>query len=1111
MPYNTNFIVNINNQYFDLGTLLYKWNTNTINIPSSGQTLNSYTINYSSPTMIRESDISVTMDGSPLNADQVYTFGPVVQNKIVLMGQGNSGNGIAFSNDGISFNSIVGGSSQIPSVGSAAVLWDGLKWVACYQSTGNVVLTSYDGVNWSQSSSLPLASGNPSRLYYNGRMYLLVFRGNTGTNIYYSTEGINWLPTTTTVPISNVYSLAWNGVAWLAGGTDTVNTLAYSVDGMKWVGIPRATSLLYSCNDLCWTGDKWVGIGVNASSVGIIAYNTDPYGQTTWTIGDSTTFALGGNTLAWNGLQMIATGNLSSSGTGNTFAYSGDGISWTGLGSIVYNGPVQGGRSTWNGRFFINGAGGTSNLGNTFATSYNGINWIPQGNLIAPYDIGINNRRLHSVTFQRNLTICNGGQLGTGPSGNMIAYSLDGINFYPCNTNFLNYSYYIYQYATQYIQYNGRVWLAYTFNTTTPFSSSFAASRDGINWYGLGNFNISLGQNAYQFGISWLGNKFIIGALINGTIYICHSYDGFTIIPVAKMSSYILSFAYNGSIYLAAANNTTNPLYYSYDSITWNTVPNITSMIGTTAGGFQIVTNGKIFILNGLNIGSTISNLTGNTLAYSYDGLNWNLVTPPTSNRGNSFGLGIATNGTMFVTCGNGSSVTVGTTPAFSYSYDGIKWYNCNAAAAAWNGYQTKPQSIVWNGRMWVITGVNYTGASNSIAYSYDGINWYPSSSNNQTIFNGNTYTVATNYGVKPIPFIQHPTLALGSGQNTIAYSPDGINWTGLGKPVFSVQANTAFWSGSFWIAGGQGGNTMAYSYDGIQWTGIVNTIIPTSVLSVTYNGIIWVAVGTSSNIAYSSDGFNWKAATTTNVSSYASGSAVYWNGSFFVITGTTGTGVNMAYSKDGINWSNYSAATTVTNGISASNGIIWVAGGTGSNKLNYFYNNSTAAVSLTGWNAITPDVFTTSGNCVCYGGIIWLAGGLGGNSLAYSSGSFDSTGVPNNWVGLGTTNFPNGCSSICWNGTRFVGAGGSYIGYSGDGIKWYSTNYSSLFTYVNYVVSNPGIGAFVPPSAIVLNNNGISMNGVTASQTLEIVSSDPYFQTGFTNVSFNITSSSIY
>jgi hypothetical protein len=272
----------------------------------------------------------------------------------------------------------------------------------------------------------------------------------------------------------------------------------------------------------------------------------------------------------------------------------------------------------------------------------------------------------------------------------------------------------------------------------------------------------------------------------------------------------------------------------------------------------------------------------------------------------------------------------------------------------------------------------------------------------------------------------------------------------------------------------------------------------------VTYNGSIWVAVGTSYNIAYSSDGFNWKKATTTNVSSYASGSAVYWNGSFFVITGTTG--VNMAYSKDGINWSNGTNVTSVTNGISASNGMYWVAGGTGSNTLNYFYN--TISGTLGGWTAITPAVFTTSGNCVCYGGTIWLAGGLGGNTLAYSYISYNG---PINWVGLGTSLFPNGCSSICWNGTRFVGAGGSYIGYSGDGIKWYSTNYSSLFTYVNYVVSNPGIGAFVPPSAIILNNNGISMNGVTASQTLEIVSSDPYFQTGFTNVSFNITSSSIY
>jgi hypothetical protein len=54
---------------------------------------------------------------------------------------------------------------------------------------------------------------------------------------------------------------------------------------------------------------------------------------------------------------------------------------------------------------------------------------------------------------------------------------------------------------------------------------------------------------------------------------------------------------------------------------------------------------------------------------------------------------------------------------------------------------------------------------------------------------------------------------------------------------------------------------------------------------------------------------------------------------------------------------------------------------------------------------------------------------------------------------------------------------------------------------------TNSGIGAFVAPSAMVLNNSSISGNGIVASQTLEFVSSDPYYQDGFNNVSITVNS----
>ena len=79
-------------------------------------------------------------------------------------------------------------------------------------------------------------------------------------------------------------------------------------------------------------------------------------------------------------------------------------------------------------------------------------------------------------------------------------------------------------------------------------------------------------------------------------------------------------------------------------------------------------------------------------------------------------------------------------------------------------------------------------------------------------------------------------------------------------------------------------------------------------------------------------------------------------------------------------------------------------------------------------------------------------------------------------------------------------------MGYSKDGITWYSNNLPSIISLNRLgVASNSGVGAFVAPSAMVLDNYGITGNGIAASQTLEIISSDPYYQTGYDSVSIKV------
>jgi hypothetical protein len=98
---------------------------------------------------------------------------------------------------------------------------------------------------------------------------------------------------------------------------------------------------------------------------------------------------------------------------------------------------------------------------------------------------------------------------------------------------------------------------------------------------------------------------------------------------------------------------------------------------------------------------------------------------------------------------------------------------------------------------------------------------------------------------------------------NTLAYSYDGVSWTGLGKTIFTSACNGIATNGSLWVAGGSGGNGLAYSYDGITWTGLGTTLFSqgqTVAWGVVNGTGMWVdtALGGTYGIAYSYDGISW-------------------------------------------------------------------------------------------------------------------------------------------------------------------------------------------------------------------------------------------------------------
>jgi len=1048
----SNFLYN--SSINDLGNTIVQQTINqfttTFTFPSNTTTMNKQTIAFSNPIIITESQISAQMDGTPLYGDQVYTFGPAIQNRFVAMGSGTANGNAVFSNDGISLY-------PFPTVTSvySAIGWSGTKWFGSILNSTNITAYySYNGINWQSTTPNILSSTivRPWKVYYNGIIYLMTFVNNptNGNNIYYSYDGINWI--IGGYSTTNVYSLAWNGVVWLAGSNGGGNTLAYSYDGINWNPSTNGTNNFSGfCRGTVWIGDKWVAVGNTSASNAQVAYTTDIIGNIGWTAVLNISTFTGSSSLVesicWNGKILCIT-NV---GGTNLQAYSYDGVNWSknSISNVFTSSGSTSASMAWNGRLFLAASPGAT--GNSLAYSYNGLNWrgLGSANLTATYSLGYSSTRPHSITFQKNLTVVS--------TDNGTFYSCDGINWttisnITTSSNSVGYPYY-----------NGKIWLCVT--RPTASTSNLHISKDGINWSPVGTsttFNFGIINNLYWSGSIWF---ITTTSSQNGLFY---SYDGLTWIPINMsniFSNYPICVSYNGSIYLAGGNGTGNTIAYSSNGINW-------------VGSGLLSASNQVNCLYWAN-SIWIAGLSGstNTLAYSYNGFNWiGLGNSIFSTQVNS----IAYNGYIIIATGQGTNTN-------AYSYDGINWTVTSI-------FNTNAYGVTWNGTVWIASG----SGANTIAYSYTGTNWTGLGTGTGTYGTNGWYNFS-NYGIKPIPFIQHPTLALGytsgsgSGNVTLAYSPDGITWSSLGNSTFSTQANCAFWNGSIWIAGGVDvagtRNTLAYSYDGIQWTGI-NNVFTTAVTGIIYNGIGWVAVGTGggNTVAYSLNGINWGG---LNPSSFTGGGSVFWNGTVFLITGTSGTAY---YSIDGAIWNQTSLSNAV--GVPASNGYTWVCPISTSPGLSYITQSNPG---LSTWTSISSPVFT-GGNCVCYGGNIWLAGGTGGNALAYS---YDAI----NWTGLqtSTTIFPNGCSSICWNGTRFVGAGGNYIGYSRDGIKWYSSQ--SLITTTNYVVSNPGIGAFVAPSAMVLNKYGFTGNGISASQNLEIISSDPYYQSGFDNVSITINS----
>jgi hypothetical protein len=284
--------------------------------------------------------------------------------------------------------------------------------------------------------------------------------------------------------------------------------------------------------------------------------------------------------------------------------------------------------------------------------------------------------------------------------------------------------------------------------------------------------------------------------------------------------------------------------------------------------------------------------------------------------------------------------------------------------------FAVSTNNILSEGINWVIVGND-----GCIYYSIDGNTWLKVTNSPFTIAG----CVATNNSM---------WLAGGSGNNTIAYSYDGIIWTGIGINIFSQSTGSIIFYNNTWYATGQGINKMAYSFDGIIWIPINQNILTNYVRSIALNKNMMIAVGSGNNsIIYSYTGDTW----------YLTGLNIFDIKGIGIVT----------------------------------NNIIWIALGQGTiNTMAYSYDGIN-------WIGLGFKIFSDYAKYAIWDGIKFIAVGSGTNSIAYS---YDGV----NWTGIEFSNSESGLG-LSYNGTFYLSIGTFGTAISNDGINWSLKNFNNI------------------------------------------------------------------
>jgi len=250
------------------------------------------------------------------------------------------------------------GDSNIERNWSSVTYGNGLYVAVANSGTGNRVMTSPDGINWTSRTS---ATDNSwSSITYGNGLFVAVSSTGTTARVMTSSNGITWAIRTAS---SNNN---WSGVTYGNGqfvavaNTGATNLVMTSPDGITWTG--RSAAAASEWKSITYGNGLYVAVANNGAGNRVM---TSPDGIT-WTSRTASAANSWTGITYVNGLYVA----VANSGTGNRVMTSPDGITWTSRNAASEN--SWSGVANGNG-LFVAVAG--SGMGNRVMTSSNGTNW----------------------------------------------------------------------------------------------------------------------------------------------------------------------------------------------------------------------------------------------------------------------------------------------------------------------------------------------------------------------------------------------------------------------------------------------------------------------------------------------------------------------------------------------------------------------------------------------------------------------------------------------------------------------------------------------------------------------------------------------------------------